>query len=67
MICCLENGWYNHTKRNYFLKLGSGNYARINFEMIAGGDHFFKLESLLNPSRSRNLEYDPTKAIRPEP
>jgi len=55
----METGWERNAKRNYFLKLGSGNYARINFEMIAGGDHFFQLESFLNPSGSRNLEYDP--------
>jgi len=52
----IENRWSNDVKRQYFLKLGSGNYARINFEMIAHGDHFVVVESYYNPSGSRNLE-----------
>jgi hypothetical protein len=34
-------------------------------EMVAGGDHFFQLESFLNPSGSRSLEFDPQIAINP--
>ncbi len=56
MPASLENEWANSAKRNFFLKLADGNYARMSFEMVAGGDHFFKLESYLNPSGSRNLE-----------
>ena len=33
--------------------------------MIAGGDHFFEIESFLNPAQSRNLEYDEKMVIRP--
>ena len=54
-----EADWGDSAKRRCFLKLAAGNYARISFEMIAGGDHFFEVESFLNPSGSRNLEYDP--------
>lgn len=61
----LETGWSSHESRNYFLKLANGNYARISFEMVAGGDHFFQLESFLNPSGSRSLEFDPKIAINP--
>ena len=57
--------WSSHVKRNYFLKLADGNYARLSFEMVAGGDHFFQLESFLNPSGSRSLEFDPQIAINP--
>ncbi|SPE59641.1 exported hypothetical protein [Verrucomicrobia bacterium] len=57
--------WSSHASRNYFLKLASGNYARISFEVVAGGDHFFQLESFLNPSGSRSLEFDPQIAINP--
>ena len=61
----LEADWSSHAKRNYFLKLANGTYARVSFEMVAGGDHFFRLESFLNPSGSRNLEFDPQIAINP--
>jgi hypothetical protein len=63
MPASLESSWSSRAKRNYFLKLANGNYARMSFEMIAGGDHFFQLESFLNPSGSRNLEFDPSNAI----
>ena len=60
-----EADWSSRAHRAYFLKLANGNYARVSFEMVAGGDHFFQLESFLNPSGSRNLEFDPAKAITP--
>ncbi|HZR16291.1 MAG TPA: carboxypeptidase-like regulatory domain-containing protein [Verrucomicrobiae bacterium] len=66
MPASLENGWGRNAKRSYFLKLANGNYARMTFEMIAGGDHFFEVESFVNPSGSRNLEFDPNKAIELE-
>ena len=67
MPATLEADWSNHDQRTYFLKLASGNYARMSFEMVAGGDHFFKLESFLNPSGSRNLEFDPAKVVGVKP
>jgi len=55
-----EADWGDSAKRRYFLKLADGNYARMSFEMIAGGDHFFEIESFLNPSGSRNWRMAPT-------
>jgi hypothetical protein len=52
----LQGEWRDKAARNYFLRLGSGNYARIQFEMIPYGEHFFLIESYVNPSGSRNLE-----------
>jgi len=46
----------------YFVKFPNGNYARIMVRNSTGG---FRYESHLNPSGSRNLEYDKTKRIRP--
>jgi hypothetical protein len=63
MPASLGNRWTSDVKRNYFLKLADRNYARISFEMIAGGEHFFRLETFLNPSGSRNLEFDPNNVI----
>ncbi len=65
MPATLETNWSNHANRTYFVKLANGSYARISFEMVAGGDHFFQLESFLNPSGSRSLEFDPKIAINP--
>jgi hypothetical protein len=67
MPATLEADWSSHAKRTYFLKLANGDFARVSFEMVAGGDHFFQLESFLNPSGSRNLEFDPAKEITPKP
>ena len=52
--------WRDQARRSYFVRLGNGDYARIDFQMIAGGDHFFIITSYLNPIPGhRNLEYDP--------
>jgi hypothetical protein len=64
MPVSLREAWGTSAKRSYFLALANGNYGRMTFEMVAGGDHFFQIESFLNPSRSRNLEFDPNKAIQ---
>jgi hypothetical protein len=55
--------WASQQQRDYFVKLPDGRFARINFRMIAGGNHYFVMESFLNPTPgSRNLEYDPKQA-----
>jgi hypothetical protein len=59
----LSSGWQRDTEKRYFLKLADGNYARIKFKMVAHGNHFFRIESYLNPDKSRNLEYDRSKEI----
>jgi hypothetical protein len=48
--------WRSQVSRKYFVKLASGNYARMEFTMTAGGDHFFTVYSYMNPNGSRNLE-----------
>ena len=56
--------WSERSARAYFLKLKDGNYARISLEIVAAGDHFVRFESYLNPDKSRNLEFDPSKQIQ---
>ncbi|MBP6506009.1 MAG: carboxypeptidase regulatory-like domain-containing protein [Opitutaceae bacterium] len=52
--------WTNNLKKEFFVKLSDGCFARVRFELAAGGDHFVYLESFLNPKPgSRNLEFDP--------
>ena len=49
--------WRSDATSSMFIRLRNGEmYARIKFEMIAGGDHFCMIESFLNPSGSHNLE-----------
>ena len=54
--------WQSGAERQYFLRLGSGNYARMEFRIRTGTTDSFRIEYLLNPSGSRNLELDPSKA-----
>lgn len=52
--------WSDSAKRSYFMRFGDNVFARVNVEMIAGGDHFVVWESHLNPKAgSRNLDTDP--------
>ncbi len=64
MPAILGKEWRSQVPQSYFIKLGSGKYARIDFTMSAGGSHFFAINSYLNPSGSRNLEYDPKKELK---
>jgi carboxypeptidase family protein len=56
--------WSPQASREYFLKLADGRYARIRFEMVAGGDNFVSISSYLNPkSGGRNLECDSGETV----
>ena len=55
--------WSPEEDREYFLKLGGGKYARVQLSVHVGSNPMVILESYLNPSGSRNLEYDPKKKI----
>ncbi len=58
----LGSKWRSQIAKRYFIKLASGNYARIEFTITAGGERFFTIQSYLNPKPgSRNLEADPNK------
>ncbi|MGH8047326.1 MAG: carboxypeptidase-like regulatory domain-containing protein [Chthoniobacterales bacterium] len=57
--------WHPACERSYFIRLSDGRYARVQFEMIAGGNHYFQIEAYLNPAPgSRNLEFDPEKQVK---
>lgn len=58
--------WQPGFEKEFFLRLADGCYARIRLHVVSGGDVFVVVESYLNPkSGSRNLEFDPKKAIKP--
>lgn len=57
--------WNPQEAREYFVKLADGRYARIRFEMVAGGDNFVSVNAYLNPKPGdRNLEFDSANAVK---
>jgi hypothetical protein len=55
--------WTQEVDRQYYVKLQDGNFGRIKLRVKGVPDRaYFRMESFLNPSGSRNLEYDPTDA-----
>ncbi len=57
--------WSSRAEREYFVRLSDNRYAQISFRMRTGGEHFFVIESYLNPEPgNRNLEFDPAKVVK---
>ena len=52
----LEDAWQTTIERKYFIRLADGRYGRIEFRLLARNG-VFTMQSYLNPSGSRNLEY----------
>lgn len=48
--------WQDDVDMKFYYRLADGRYGRMTFSMIAGGQHFCMIDSILNPSGSRNLE-----------
>ncbi len=48
--------WTSDVDLKFYYRLADGRYGRMIFSMIAGGDHFCMIDSVLNPSGSRDLE-----------
>jgi hypothetical protein len=58
--------WTSDFKKDYFVKLADGKYARLAINYYPGDRNFVVLDSYLNPRPgSRNLEFDPAKQIKP--
>jgi preprotein translocase subunit SecG len=51
-----STNWTSQVDLKFFYRLADGHYGRMKFSMIAGGQHFCMIESVLNPTGSRNLE-----------
>ena len=51
-----RSDWKSDATLKFYYRLADGQYGRMTFSMIAGGHHFCIIDSLLNPSASRNLE-----------
>lgn len=48
--------WTSDVDLKFYYRLADGRYGRMTFSMIAGGQHFCMINSVLNPTGSRNLE-----------
>lgn len=48
--------WNADVDLRFYYRLADGRYGRMTFSMIAGGQHFCMIDSVMNPSGSRNLE-----------
>jgi hypothetical protein len=51
-----RTNWTSQVDLKFFYRLADGRYGRMTFSMIAGGQHFCLIDSVLNPTGSRNLE-----------
>lgn len=58
------SNWRRDSDAQYWVKLSSGTFARMRFRITTAGGHFATISSYLNPSGSRNLEYDENKVLR---
>jgi hypothetical protein len=58
--------WNDVRERNYFVKLADGKYAQVRLSVNARGS-FGIADCFINPSGSQNLEFDPTKRLKPTP
>jgi hypothetical protein len=63
MPASLGDEWQAWVTRKYFVTLKSGNFARVVLHLKSHNGSL-KVESFLNPSGSRNLEYLPQKTLR---
>jgi len=64
MKSSLGDDWQSRMKREYFVKLPDGNYAHVILDLMSHNGSL-KVQAFINPSGSRNLEFDPQIAINP--
>ena len=57
--------WSRKMDQSYYVRLPDGNYGRVKFNLVGSQNPFFGVEAFINPSGSRNLEYD--GAVQPKP
>ena len=48
--------WKNDVDLKVFFRVADGRYGRMKFSMVAGGQHFCMIDSVLNLTGSRSLE-----------
>lgn len=56
--------WRCDHDAHYWVRLRDQTYARMRLRITTAGDHFVSISSYLNPSGSRNLEFDENRVIK---
>jgi hypothetical protein len=56
--------WSSDVRKEFFARLPGGQFARLSINFYPGNKNFIVMDMYLNPSGSRNLEYDPAKEIK---
>jgi hypothetical protein len=56
--------WRADYEADYWVKLHDHTFARMHFRITTAGGHFATIGAFLNPSGSRNLEYDEEKELK---
>lgn len=51
--------WTEEVSQQYYVKLQNGNFGRVKLRIIGTSRPYFRMESFVNPSGSRNLEPAP--------
>jgi len=60
--------WTSSIKKDLFLELSDGSFARVSLHLVAGGDHFIYLDSYMGRTPgNKNLEFDPNKVVTLQP
>lgn len=57
-----DNNWNSRTRKenDYFVRFANGTYGRVVLDVWSKTKNGFFFESYVNPSGSKNLEYDPS-------
>jgi hypothetical protein len=62
--------WTQRLTKTFYIVTAKGTYGRVNVDLTVDSERQdgtgITIESWLNPSGSRNLEFDPTQAIKPK-
>ena len=58
--------WQNEIRRKLFIQLPDGSFGRLEIYLLARNGVYSDSIGFINPSGSRNLEYDPNKVISPD-
>ncbi len=51
-----ETNWTDEIRKQYYLRLRGGHFGRLTIRILGTTRPFFRMESFVNPSGSRNLE-----------
>jgi len=64
MKSSLGKNWQSRMQRQYFIRLPEGNLARVVLDLMSHNGAL-SMQAFINPSGSRNLEYDPKVSAKP--